>query len=201
MTKIAESWSRIQKWLHDNAPEDLHLPEGVTDDVLDEVENRLGIRLPKQMRESYSLHDGSARTWIFDQGYLMPLFRPQHLPKRKRALYDEVVDSCVFMRNMLHNGNFEDRGFVSEPIGPIKTDWWLDNWLPITSNSSGDHLCVDLSPAKGGKKGQIIDWWHERGATSVIAPDFQSLLSIAADKFEAGQFEFDKRSGKVTKVT
>ncbi len=153
MNSIAESWSRIQRWLDNNAPKDVRLPEGTTADVLDEVEIQLGIRLPDQMRKSYLQHDGSDQIWIFDQGYLMPLLRPQHLPKRKRVLYDEVVDSSQFMRNMLDNGNFDDPGFVSEPTGPIKTDWWLDKWLPITSNSSGDHLCVDLSPAKGGKEG------------------------------------------------
>lgn len=39
-----------------------------------------------------------------------------------------------------------------------------------------------MDPAKGGKKGQVFDWWHEQGATDLLANDVgEWLLQVAKD--------------------
>jgi len=160
---LSESWNRIERWFALHVP--AALPSGASSDDIAKAEEIIGARFPKDMRESYGRHDGSNRLWLCERGYLMPLFRPRKLPRRKQVLFNEVVESWQFMAGMLDRGMFAE--FTSRPQGEIRAEWWNLHWIPITSNDSGDHICVDVAPAKGGKKDQIIDWWHERGPTKV----------------------------------
>jgi cell wall assembly regulator SMI1 len=197
LSSISDSWKRLETWLRDNAPASLTLPPGASEEQIRTAEREIGVRFPDDLRVSYLLHDGSNRIWLSSKGYLMPLFKPQYLPKRKQALFNEVVESWKFMTDMLKNGQFEDPGFRSQPVGPIKPDWWNAQWVPITYNESGDHVCIDMSPAKGGGVGQVIDWWHERGATSALAGNFSEWLEQRASEFEQGACRFDEGTGTV----
>jgi cell wall assembly regulator SMI1 len=57
-----------------------------------------------------------------------------------------------------------------------------------------------MSPRKGGKVGQLIDWWHERGATGVVAKTFTQWLAQVADDFEADEFSYDDESRHVVRT-
>ena len=91
------------------------------------------------------------------------------------------------MRELLLGGIL-DHGVFSNPSGPIRTDWWNTKWIPFVDNEQGDQLCVDLNPAKGGKKGQVIDWWHEKGAYKVVADSVGEWLAAVAKDLEKGTF-------------
>jgi cell wall assembly regulator SMI1 len=189
---IKELWQHIETWVRANAPSEFSLPVGVSGPEITQAETAMGLEFPSDVRESYESHNGSNRIWFFDQGYLMPLTKPHDLPKRKQALFRGVVESWKAMHDMLQDGYFNDSGFRSRPKGPIKTHWWNPKWIPITYNESGDHVCVDLDPAKGGRIGQVIDWWHERGATSVLADSFTEWLAALAQRLKTGHYRFDK---------
>lgn len=88
---------------------------------------------------------------------------------------------------------FNDPGFISKPTGPIKTDHWNRKWIPFTCDDTGDFLCIDLDPPKGGKKGQIIFWWHEVGAVTVVADGFRELICRLADDLESGVYTYTKK--------
>jgi cell wall assembly regulator SMI1 len=92
------------------------------------------------------------------------------------------------MKEMLEDGTFDGDDFTSKPKGPIRTHWWNVGCIPITYDHCGDYLCVDMVPGNGGHVGQIIDWWHEQGATEVVAHSFVEWLSNLADDFLAGKY-------------
>lgn len=98
------------------------------------------------------------------------------------------------MTSLLDSGGFDDPGFVSRPKGPIRTDHWNRKWIPFTCADTGDFLAIDLAPAKGGKKGQIIFWWHEVGAVNIVSDSFQNLVCQLADRLEAGVYSFDEHA-------
>ena len=200
MSKVAKAWERIDRWFSDNAADEFELAPGASNEEIDRVESEIGLSLPNEMKESYRIHNGSSRLWFFEQGYLMPLDKPGELSKREQSLFTTVIESRTSMMEMLEEGYFEDEDFVSYPEGPIRDDWWHAGWVPITCNDGGDHLCVDLSPEEGGKIGQVIDWWHEQGATGLVAKSFSDLLTATADRFEAGEFEYDSKSEKLSRL-
>ena len=170
MRKIKTIWSRIEAGVRDRYPsERRELPPGATLEEIKEVEDAVQLRLPKSVYESYLLHNGSARIWISELGFLMPLidrdarkpnsgFGVLNLWRRMLVVAEELADER------------------SDPVGPIRDDHWNVKWIPLTENDCGDFICLDFAPAKGGKKGQVIEWWARGGAQRVLANSFAEWL-------------------------
>ncbi len=188
-------WNRIEEWIAEQAS-GVFLENGVSASDIDNAEAILG-KLPSDVRASYKIHNGTNLLWLTEDGYLMPLFVPSHVPRKKQHRYNAIVKRWTLFKELLDGGGFEGPGFVSEPVGPIKTDHWNPKWIPITDNRCGDHICIDMSPAKGGKKGQVIRWDHEVGATQVIAASFTEWLENVADEMDDGGVVLDAKSGAV----
>lgn len=196
-------WKRIETWLIENTPpnqERIPLPPGVSEAALEKAEATFGFRLPKDVRESYKCHNGTynpgvksrnSRICLWEAASLMPLAPFRNVARRHRGT-PNVVGSWKFMKRLLEEGMWD--GMENEPEGPINICWWNTRWVPLTDNQCGDNICVDMAPAKGGKRGQVIDWWHEAGATVILANGFREWLSDYADKLEAGHYEFNGTS-------
>jgi hypothetical protein len=97
------------------------------------------------------------------------------------------------MKNLLEQNTWRDRDlyYFSDVVrasdwqtGPIQPLWWDLHWLPLQPDGAGNLLCIDLTPASGGKVGQIIDWDHECGPARVLFSSFQDLLSAFVDSLE-----------------
>jgi cell wall assembly regulator SMI1 len=184
---IRAAWRRIDLCLVNNWPE-LMLRAGATQDEVHNAESIMKLRFPGAVRESFRIHDGSDLIQIVKYGHLLPLTVPTDVPRPRRALFRTVPEVWSAMKEMLDSGLFNYPGFVSEPNGPIKQDWWNKKWIPITDNFEGDHICVDMDPLDGGTVGQIIDWWHERGACELLAPGMGEWLAMIAKDLEEGSF-------------
>lgn len=170
---IADSWARIEHALRSRAGGDFKpLPLGASRDDIRQVESELGTNLPDAFRESYALHNGSGGRWACEQGFLMPLIAPSEGP----LVGYGILDLWRAMRDVAEAMSNER----SSPTGPIRNAWWDQMWVPLTENECGDFVCLDLAPAPGGKRGQIIDWNHEQGATRVLAAGFGEWLAILA---------------------
>ncbi len=186
---------RIESWIRLNAASHVSLfSEGASENEIESSERTIGITFPRSIRLFYSMHDGSNRIWICEKGYIMPLNTPVGITKRRSYSYNSVVKRWTLLKELLDDGSFVGRGFQSVPKGPIRTDHWNSSWIPITDNENGDHLCLDMAPAKGGKIGQIIEWDHEIGAKCVVAASFQVWLEQLADGIEMGQYRYDVKN-------
>ena len=170
MSKIKTIWSRIEAGVRARDPsESREFPPGATLEDIEEVEEALSLRLPKAVRDSYLLHNGSARIWISELGFLMPLI--DRRAKRPTSGFGVLN----LWKAMLRVGE-ELADERSNPVGPIRDDHWNTRWVPLTENDCGDFVCLDFAPAKGGKKGQVIEWWGRGGAQRVLADSFTDWL-------------------------
>lgn len=173
--RIAASWHRVEAWLAVHAPKaraDLRPP--ATEEAIRDAEEALGVALPDAVRGSFRVHDGQSglAAYIMDGWMLLPL--------------EFVVSEWRFLLGMLESGQWVDTS--GEPIGPVQPRWWMPAWIPLLSNGCGDYQCVDLAPAPGGTRGQIVQFWHTDGARSVVAETFGSLLDRIADDYSAEDF-------------
>ena len=84
---------------------------------------------------------------------------------------------------MLEQGAFQ--GIESAPDDGVRNDWWNVKWMPVTQNASGDNLCIDLDPAKGGAAGQMISVWHDAPERTILAASFQEWVERFATGLEA----------------
>ncbi len=180
--RLNKALNRIEAWFSRHAPADCPFPfaAGTSEGSLREAERILGARLPESFRKCYLAHDGSNRIDIFQilgLGHWMPLVGSV-----------SVVDRWEGSKRNFEYGDWFE--FKSEPKGPIKTDHWNHKWIPFTCDCSGDFLCIDLAPAKGGVRGQVIFWWHEMGAVSVVADSLTDVFCSLADRLDEGDYSF-----------
>jgi cell wall assembly regulator SMI1 len=80
--------------------------------------------------------------------------------------------------------------------GPIKPIFWNTKRIFVT-DSSGDHLTLDLDPPEEGHYGQVLDHRHEVGPRSVLAPSWSAFLSQLADDLEAGKYIYVEEENTV----
>jgi cell wall assembly regulator SMI1 len=176
-----EQWHRILTWFASKAPGARFSAEPpASEEEVASTESLLDVRLPPDVRESYLLHNGGKSGAFYRNYRFMPL--------------DEIRDSW----RMLTGSSLEE--YPASPEGPVKAVSWNRRWIPIMDTGAGDHLCVDLDPEPGGSVGQVIEWSHEEGPSSVLAPSFRQWLSQYADDLEAGRYRFDPMSGNIART-
>jgi cell wall assembly regulator SMI1 len=169
---VARSWDRIFGWYDANTPPGtLVANRGATDQQLADLEALVGNRLPDDFRKSYRLLDGTRGRWLLYYGWLLSLgeiaVEWQRYREWSAAGYGEGPD-------------YELRQLESPEIKPV---WWTPLRVPITANGGGDHDMVDLDPAPGGMRGQIIRTSHEVGPTSLLVrPGGDGRLRRRADQ-------------------
>jgi cell wall assembly regulator SMI1 len=169
---VAECWSQIEKWLSANSPAAVPmLPPGVTDAALAQAEATLGFAIPREVKEFLAVHDGSGPLWLHDRGEFMSL-------DGILAAWDQEFD-------LWGDGNNDE---WANPQGPIKKKWFTRRWLPVLDARTGDHVCVDLDPPKGGRRGQVFTWYHDGGPSEVIAPSFGALLAEFVAELAGGRY-------------
>jgi cell wall assembly regulator SMI1 len=177
---IDQLWQRIESPLSLQAPPPaLHLAAGSSDQALDRVEEELRVALPEDFRASYRRHDG---------GFSMRLVTDMEVLSLAR-----IVEAWQILEELLRDEEWARTPpyYFTEAVvrfghqpGPIQPVWWSRHWIPFATDRAGNHTCLDLAPAAGGARGQIIDWDHECGPSRVLFPDFAHLLAAFADQVE-----------------
>lgn len=169
---LAATWGRLERWLAAHAPRALaSLNPPASEDEIAQAERALGVALPGDVRASLRRHDGQEPD--------IPLFAGWSLLPCRR-----VVAEWRVWKDLLDAGRLRDREAQAE--GAVRAEWWNPRWIPITGDGTGDHHCVDLSPAPGGTSGQVITMWHDSGRRRVVAPAFESWLCRIADDLASG---------------
>lgn len=140
------------------------LSEGASEETIAAVEVVLGMRLPAEVVAFYRRHDG-AEDWEVLEG-------------RELLSLERIVAEWQVWKGLLDNGTFEtnDQG---EPDAGVQQRWWIPEWIPITYDGAGNHHVLDLAPAEGGTHGQILSFWHDDPARTVVAKSFLEWLESA----------------------
>lgn len=170
---MREQWERIRRWFEKHGfPEHLGWGPPASEPEIAAVEARLGVTLPGDVRETYTILNGDNECGILENDFLLSL--------------EGILDRWKMLTEPWEQGRFSE--FKPEPRGPIKRDDWNKRWIPVTDNGGGDMHCVDLDPANGGAVGQIIKRSHETGPLYVAASSFREWITRHADDLDAGRF-------------
>ena len=184
---MEEIWKRIEAWLRANAPEILgDLRPGASDDDLRRAEKTLGAALPETLAASYRIHDGA-------RGGAAPLVGPWRLLSLEDVTKEWEGQQRFSQEQSDLDEERDDQDDETEPAPGVREGWWRGGWVPVASNSSGDFVCVDLDPAPGGKRGQVISFLHADPARALLAPDFGAWLGGFAGDLESGKYKVEGR--------
>lgn len=188
---MQEIWVQIESWMGANAPDALDLLQpGASDAQITELEDVLSIQLPEDVKSSYRIHNGqSGYGWLINGREFLSLERIQD----EWQVWKELLDSGTFQTE-----EGQDQG--SEPEPGICNVWWSSKWIPLTYDGSGNHDCLDLSPAEGGTVGQIITMWHDDADRRIVAPSFRAWLTQYAEGLASGRFIFSEAYNAIVNV-
>ena len=138
-------WKQIENRLEANAPEIYEsLEKPATGKQIEAAEKQFEAKLPRAVKDSYLIHDGSKYETLLNGWELLSL--------------ENAVKAWVFLKGLFTDGDLDvDCRTDSEFIKPV---WWHERWIPILYDRCGNYLCADLAPQKGGRRGQIIAYYH-----------------------------------------
>lgn len=77
--------------------------------------------------------------------------------------FAQIVEEWDLLKRQLDAGLFDDKLKALKKNdqgnwngGYIKKAWWHDKWIPFAKDDEGNLKCIDLDPAKGGDRGQVL---------------------------------------------
>jgi cell wall assembly regulator SMI1 len=191
-TDVDEIWQRIERWLSRNAkPVFKSLRPPASESEIAAAEDALSRPLPDDFRQSLLRHDGQRLSTksgtapgFHSSEYLLPL--------------KDCLEYRQMMVELLGEGIGKDLDIDTE--GPVRAVWWDRAWLPFTLDGMNNTECLDLHPARGGRKGQVIEHWSQEHTRLVNARSFLAWLGGFADGLDAGEYVYAKEyNGVITR--
>ncbi|MGG4144368.1 SMI1/KNR4 family protein [Paenibacillus algorifonticola] len=150
-----------------------------TEAEIAQVESRLGLSFPDELRSLYLLHNGEESE---GPGLFMGL---------RFLSLDELASEWQVWADL--EADFgEESGHYSVPLGWIEERYINRGWLPISEDGGGNHLGVDMAPAPSGVTGQIINFGRDEETKYVIALTLGELLKFIRDTVKEGQFSINR---------
>jgi len=184
-SKIAATWSKIEKWLDENAPASLaSLQPPASAEPIADLEKQLGLplagpggKLPGELKESLLVHNGAkaegSAFWGLVEGWML-------------LSCEGIASWWRTMAELQDGGDFND--CEAEGDGEVKSDWWNRRWIPILEGPGGDLLCIDMDPDECGTEGQVIRFLHDEPDREVCETSLESLLRKFVVDLENGDY-------------
>lgn len=178
-------WDRMENWLREHAPDVLtDLNPGAAETEISDLEEAIGFKLPSDLKESLHIHNGQSgdAQWLIAGWELLSTQR--------------ILEEWQVWKGLYDTKSFEDWEIEDQKGAKV---WWQPAWLPLTYDGSGNHHCIDLSPANGGNHGQMITMWHDSGERVILAESFTQWFehlvrametNNAENVFDSGEFKF-----------
>ncbi len=139
----------------------VRLPKGAAETAISAAEKKLGVKLPEEVRAFYLAHDGGPPNALACGG-------------RELLSLAGMVRQWQAWKELFDDDAFEDDDV--EPDDGVQAKWWMPKWIPVTYDFGGNHDMLDLAPAAGGKKGQIVSVWHDEETRTLEGDSFLDWL-------------------------
>lgn len=149
------------------------------------AEQKLGLRLPADLRELYLCANGSEGGLLLG----MPLYTLAQL----EGAYAEWEVLIYGSGGMLQDSETEDL-YSSYPPGTVQLRYWVRGWIPLCRDGGGNHIAYDLAPAEAGTVGQLVNMGPDEDDHIQLARSLGEFWAISARKVESGELKIDADS-------
>ncbi|OWB79735.1 hypothetical protein B5S32_g3970 [[Candida] boidinii] len=167
LSSMGEIWEIFDDWLKENWPQGYNnLSPPATDEEIENLEEKLGVKLPDDFKNSLKCHNGQI-------GYQSTFKNNEYLS------IDKIYHYRKLWKDIKSNGKIDGLTSKIYDNEPISNEWYNINWIPITHDGAGNHYCLDLDPDlnKNGKIGQIITMWHDSDSRSIVSYSFKEFFA------------------------
>ncbi|MFG2846659.1 SMI1/KNR4 family protein [Kitasatospora sp. NPDC048296] len=165
------------------------LPPPAPESAIEEVERRIGHRLPADLRALYRIADGDA---------------VGHDPCHLIGTYGWLsLESMVAVRERLRTPfwyswelGWDWVVFDADPPNTVRRCGGHPAWLPFATGEDGNYLAVDLAPARDGRPGQVIRIGADcRDGPEYVAESVTALIGRYLEQLESASYEYDVEEG------
>lgn len=179
---VAERWATIEGWLEENQPRALEgFRAATTREAIVAAESTLGVSLPEDYKAFLQIHDGQEEleSWV-GLGALLSIA--------------EVVAAHARLGRMELSAAGESDPIEAEHADEgVRSVSYVSGWIPISRSARGrDYLCIDLDPAPGGVRGQIVEYIVDDKRRRRVADSFADLMSLYLTQAQTGEIDFDR---------
>jgi internalin A len=143
-----------------------------TDDEILAYEQLIGKSLPDGYKDLYLSHNGQQR---FDKYGLAFFFSLPFLSIR------ESMEQWKSLNQQLDDMSQADIKSHSIPVDCIREQYLNPAWIPISKDSGGNFIGIDLDPYIKGTYGQVINFGRDEDNKYVIASGIGELLAYMFD--------------------
>jgi len=174
---MPDTWKRLESWFEKNAPTvNADLLPGATDKDFAALVKITGAALPDSFKSIYRVHGGQMG------------IGPPALGEWSLLSIKSIQKEWKLMKGLLDKGVFKAAAVA---IGPVQPVWWDAGWIPVGSSGGGDFQCVDLNPASGGQRGQIVTFFHMDEKRERVAASLPALMEAYAGDLEKGRYKLE----------
>lgn len=170
--KGQDVWGRYSSWLAEHAPRAFaNLAPPASKSALDELEKQLGQDLPKALRELLSRNDGELEV---DAPSALPGL---HFLSSRRIAKEWKMWASLRESEAAHLDEHDAAAKNLDPgVRPVYTH---PAWIPLFQDGDrSDYFGIDLAPARGGKKGQLINFGRDEDQHFIAASDLEAFLAF-----------------------
>ncbi|MBA3820416.1 MAG: SMI1/KNR4 family protein [Deltaproteobacteria bacterium] len=161
---------RLAAWVGAHHGRAHELTRGATGLEIAAVEQRLGVSFPEGLRALYRW------TGAGTEG------GPAIMNNRHVVALDTLAETREMLNGYVADGTFHRKG------------WWHEAWVPFLSNGASSYLCWDPKGSfaeYGGVRGQILEYWNKDPDRNIVAPGFDTWLTLFVESLEEGVWTYD----------
>lgn len=190
--QIAYLESLLEKKVSENRREEFEnykQKKGTTDEELNKIEEKFGIKLPIDFREFYKYKNGS--------GYHFHILYPKCEGDNIEPFYLFSVDEIIEEKESYFNedellSEYYDEDELQDLDKRIKPYLRNEKWIPFATLAGGSlYLILDFNPTKEGKEGQIISFVHDPDFIYFVEDNFTDLLKQSNENLQSEWGEID----------
>lgn len=172
------------------------LRPGATEEQVVELEAAVGSRLPKDVRDLYLLADGQEDIFKIEDvprgRQLAPLFGGYEFNSLEEVAFHWLSWREIREQSTLEELDATYNVHVDVRAGdPVRKAYTHAAWIPFATDGGGNSLAIDLDPAPGGERGQIIVIGPDEDTRRVLASGLAPFLAALASMMEVGRLTLE----------
>jgi cell wall assembly regulator SMI1 len=176
----SQAWHAVLDWFAASQPTEVKkLNPPATDADFAQFEAVAGRPLPDELKQIYSINNGSAGGTLFGLAFLS-LADVAREWRAWEEIRHEYPDNAL--------GEF----CTSFPANAIRKEYSNPGWIPVLYDWGGNYIGVDVDPGPAGRVGQVINFGRDEDDKFVIAQDFTGFLRLMLNQVESGNVEIER---------
>ncbi len=132
-------------------------------------EQLIGRPLPADLKELYECHNGQERQEKYGLEFFFSL---------PFITIEESMEQWKFLNQQLGDTSSFDINVHSIPADYIREQYINAGWIPISKDSGGNYIGIDINPDVKGTPGQVINFGRDENTKYVIASGVKELLEF-----------------------